>query len=89
MIRRAVKEVKTASGVFLPTDTTKDPNEGDVIAVGPGIRDVSGNLHTPTLTVGDKVLLPEYGGMKVKVAGEDEDNLFLFREDDILGKFSS
>jgi len=87
LVRRAAKEVQTAGGIYLPEDKTKDPNEGEVIAVGPGIRDVSGNIHTPTLTVGDKVLLPEYGGMKVKV--DDEENLFLFREDDILGKFSS
>lgn len=77
--------MQTAGGIFLPTDAAKSPNDGEVVAVGPGIRDVSGNLHPPTLQAGDNVLLPEYGGSKVKI-GEDE--LFLFREDDILGKFS-
>mmetsp|Transcript_4660 Transcript_4660/g.5405 ORF Transcript_4660/g.5405 Transcript_4660/m.5405 type:complete len:104 (+) Transcript_4660:71-382(+) len=85
LIRRTAKEVQTAGGIFLPTDAAKTPNDGEVVAVGPGIRDVSGNLHPPTLQAGDSVLLPEYGGSKVKI-GEDE--LFLFREDDILGKFS-
>ena len=54
------------------------------MAVGPGERDVSGTLHPPTLASGDTVLLPEYGGTKVKI-GDDE--LFLFRESDVLGKF--
>ena len=68
----------------MPTDKTKDPNEGTVVSAGPGDRDVTGTLHPTTLNEGDKVLLPEYGGSKVKI-GDDE--LFLFRESDILGKF--
>mmetsp|Transcript_40698 Transcript_40698/g.49541 ORF Transcript_40698/g.49541 Transcript_40698/m.49541 type:complete len:104 (-) Transcript_40698:309-620(-) len=84
LVRRGAKEVQTAGGIYLPTDKTKVPNEGEVIAVGPGMRDVSGNLHSPTLKTGDKVLLPEYGGTKVTI---DDDEMFLFREDDILGKF--
>ena len=84
LVKRAPKEVQTASGIYIPTDATKDPNEGEVMAVGPGERDVTGTLHATTLSVGDKVLLPEYGGTKVKL-GEDE--VFMFRESDILGKF--
>uniref|UniRef100_A0A6V2QIY9 10 kDa chaperonin n=1 Tax=Ditylum brightwellii TaxID=49249 RepID=A0A6V2QIY9_9STRA len=84
LIRRAAKEVQTAGGIYLPSDQTKNANQGTVVAVGPGIRDVSGVLHPPTLAEGDSVLLPEYGGTKVKI---DDDELYLFREDDILGKF--
>lgn len=84
LVRRAAKEVQTSSGIFLPSDKTKDPNEGEVIATGPGERDVTGALHAVTLKAGDKVLLPEYGGTKVKI---DQEELFLFRESDILGKF--
>ena len=84
LVKRAPKEVQTASGIYLPTDSTKDPNEGEVLAVGPGERDVTGTLHMTTLQTGDKVLLPEYGGTKVKM-GDDE--VFIFRESDILGKF--
>lgn len=84
LVRRAAKEVQTAGGLYLPTDKVKNPNEAEVIAVGPGMRDVTGNQHAPTLKVGDKVLLPEYGGTSVKI---DEEEYFLFREDDILGKF--
>jgi chaperonin GroES len=84
LVRRAPKETQTASGIFLPSDKTKDPNEGDVIAVGPGEKDVTGALHAVSLKAGDKVLLPEYGGSKVKI---DDEELFLFRESEILGKF--
>jgi len=84
LIRKASKEVQTASGIYLPGDATKDPNEGEVVAVGPGLMDQTGKLHSLTLKSGDAVLLPEYGGTKVKV---DEEELFLYREDDILGKF--
>lgn len=83
-MRRAPKETQTAAGIYLPADKTKDPNEGEVVAVGPGEKDVTGVLHPTTLTAGDQVLLPEYGGTKVKL---DEEELFLFRESDILGKF--
>jgi chaperonin GroES len=86
-VRRAPKETQTAGGLFLPTDTTKDPNEGAVVAVGPGEKDVTGTLHATTLTPGDKVLLPAYGGMKVQLEGDDDEDLVLFRESDILGKF--
>lgn len=84
LVRRAPKEVQTASGIYLPSDKTKDPNEGTVVAVGPGEKDVSGTLHPVNVKSGDVVLLPEYGGMKVKI---DDEELFLFREQEILGKF--
>jgi chaperonin GroES len=83
-VKRATKEVQTASGIYLPTTATKDPNEGEVLAVGPGERDVTGAMHATTLKVGDNVLLPEYGGVKVKMGDEEA---VLFRESDILGKF--
>ena len=84
LVKRAPKETQTAAGIYLPSDTTKDPNEGTVIAIGPGERDVTGTLHPTLLKHGDIVLLPEYGGTKIKI---DNDELFLFRESDILGKF--
>ena len=84
LVKRAPKELQTAAGIYLPSDKTKDPNEGSVVAVGPGERDMTGVLHPTLLKTGDTVLLPEYGGTKIKI---DEDELFLFRESDILGKF--
>ncbi|KAL3785186.1 hypothetical protein ACHAWO_011931 [Cyclotella atomus] len=82
LIRRAEKEVKTASGILLPSDKAKDANEGTVVAVGPGLRDVNGTLHPPSMKAGDNVLLPKYGGTEVEIG---EEKLFLFREEDILG----
>lgn len=79
LVKRAPKEVKTASGIYLPD--AKNPNEGEVVEVGPGERDVTGTLHVPTLQPGDTVLLPEYGGTTV------DDEHVLFRESDILGKY--
>jgi chaperonin GroES len=84
LIRRAAKETQTAAGLYLPANDKKDPNEGTVVAVGPGERDVTGQLHPTTLQVGDKVLLAEYGGTKVKM---DDEEFALVRESDILGKF--
>lgn len=55
-----------------------------VIAVGPGARNRDGNLVPVPVNVGDRVLLPEYGGQAVKI---DDEEVFLFRGDDILAKF--
>ena len=84
LVKRAPKEVQTAGGIILPSDSGKDPNEGEVVAVGKGMVDVSGNLHAIDLKAGDKVLLPEYGGTKIKL---EDSEVFMFRETDILGKF--
>ena len=73
----------------MPTNSATKNNEGEVISVGPGQVDVSGNLHKIELQTGDKVLLPEYGGTPVTGVGNDDEELVLFRADDILGKFSS
>lgn len=82
--------MQTAGGLYLPTDKTKAPNEGKVVAVGPGMMDVTGTLHPTSLGVGDAVLLPEYGGTKVDLdngaSSEADGEMFLFRESDILGK---
>lgn len=83
LIRKAVVDTQTAGGILLPT-SDKESNEGTVVAVGPGLRDVSGVLHAPTLKAGDTVLLPKYGGSEIEIGDE---KLNLFREDDILGKF--
>lgn len=83
LIKRVTPATKTAGGVFLPESAQKKEVEAEVIAVGPGARDVNGNLIPMSVSVGDKVLLPEYGGNTVNI-GDDE--FHLFRNDDILGK---
>ncbi|CAH0481128.1 unnamed protein product [Peronospora belbahrii] len=83
LVKRFEAVAKTAGGIYLPDADAKQQNEGQVIAVGPGARASDGSLIPAQSAVGDKVLLPEYGGSVVKL-GQDE--LFLFRDEDILGK---
>jgi chaperonin GroES len=85
LVRRIIPEAKTASGLILSADTSSlKANEATVIAVGPGALSRDGARIAVQVKEGDKVLLPEYGGTKVKL-GEEE--LFLFNDADILGKF--
>ena len=85
---------KTASGLLLPKAAQESLNEGRVVAVGPGTTE-----HTMTLKVGDRVILPSFGGMTVKLDGVEEpcdanqegqtDEYLLFKEQDILAKLNS
>lgn len=71
---------------MLPESKIGKSNEGTVLAVGPGYKTRDGDLVPVTVAPGDKVLLPEYGGMPVKF--EAEEDVFLFRNDEILAKFA-
>jgi chaperonin GroES len=84
LIRRVMPTVKTAGGIIIPESAVSKNNEGLVVAVGPGATTKTGEVIPVTVKVGDKVLLPEYGGLPVKVDGEE---IFLFRNDEILAKF--
>jgi len=86
VVQRLVAETTTAGGIVLPEKSVGKINEGTVIAVGPGGRDTSGNVIPVSVTVGDSVLLPEYGGTKIEM---DNEEFIIFRDADILGKFSS
>ncbi|KAA0046322.1 hypothetical protein IC582_021970 [Cucumis melo] len=81
LIEKIVPPSKTSAGILLPESSSK-LNSGKVIAVGPGARDINGNLVPVCVKEGDTVLLPEYGGTSVKL-GEKE--FHLFRDEDILG----
>ncbi|KAG6577918.1 10 kda chaperonin [Phytophthora cinnamomi] len=83
LVKRFEAVAKTASGIYLPDADAKQQNEGEVVAVGPGARATDGSLVPAQSAVGDKVLLPEYGGSSVKLDGQE---FFLFRDEDILGK---
>jgi len=78
---------QTAGGVLLPETAVQRINEATVVAVGPGSLNREGNLVPVALSVGDKVLLPEYGGHTVSLSDNDDDEVVLFRADDILGVF--
>ena len=78
--------LQTAGGIILPESKIGRSNEGEVLAVGPGYKTRDGDMVAVTVDVGDKVLLPEYGGLPVKV--ENEEDVFLFRNDEILAKIA-
>jgi len=84
LVKRVLPQTKTAGGLYLPDSAQKKELEGEVLAVGPGAILRDGTRQTMVLKAGDKVLLPEYGGQTLEMGNEE---LQLFRQDDILGKF--
>ncbi|MCA1946837.1 MAG: co-chaperone GroES [Armatimonadetes bacterium] len=74
-------EEKTASGIYLPDTAKKKPQEGKVIAVGPGRLDENGKRVPPEVKVGDRILMGKYAGTEVKIDGEEH---VILREDDVL-----
>ncbi len=82
IVKRLEEERKTASGIVIPDTATEKPDQGEIVAVGPGKRDDNGKQITLDVKVGDKVLFGKYAGQTVKVAGEE---LLVMREEDIMG----
>ena len=75
-------ELTTASGLVIPDTAKEKPQEGEVIAVGPGARDEDGKYITPDVKTGDRILFGKWSGTEVKIEGED---LLIMKESDILG----
>ncbi|CAG1002934.1 10 kDa chaperonin [Gammaproteobacteria bacterium] len=82
IVKRLEEERKTASGIVIPDTATEKPDQGEIIAVGPGKRDENGKQIALDVKVGDKVLFGKYAGQTVKVGGEE---LLVMREEDIMG----
>ncbi len=82
LIRRVEPEVKTAGGIFIPDTAQEKPTEGEVVAVGPGMRDDGGKAHPLDVKSGDRVLFGKWSGSEVKLDGED---LMIMKETDIMG----
>ena len=82
IVKRLEEERKTASGIVIPDTVAEKPDQGEIIAVGPGKRDDNGKQIALDVKVGDKVLFGKYAGQTVKVAGEE---LLVMREEDIMG----
>src|SRR3984893_11941842 len=82
LIRRVEPEAKTAGGIFIPDTAQEKPMEGEVIAIGPGVRDEDGKLHPLDVKSGDRVLFGKWSGTEVKLDGED---LMIMKEADIMG----
>ena len=81
-VKRIEAPTKSIGGVLLPEAAQSKLNEGMVLSVGPGKRDKDGSLLPMGVKVDDKVLLPQYGGQEITI---DDEDLVLFRDDDIMG----
>ena len=82
VIRRLEGEERTKSGIIIPDTAKEKPQEGEVIAVGPGGRDEAGKLIPIDLKAGDRVLFGKWSGTEVKIDGEE---LLIMKETDIMG----
>src|SRR5829696_2227703 len=82
VVRRIEGEEKTKGGNIIPDTAKEKPQEGEVIAVGPGARDESGKVVAPELKAGDRVLFGKWSGTEVRIDGED---LLIMKESDIMG----
>jgi chaperonin GroES len=82
VIRRMEGEDKTKGGIIIPDTVKEKPQEGEVMAVGPGARDESGKLLPMDLKKGDRVLFGKWSGTEVKI---DDEDLLIMKETDIMG----
>ena len=85
VVRRVESEEKTKGGIIIPDTAKEKPQEGEVIAVGPGLRDESGKVNALELKAGDRILFGKWSGTEVKLEGED---LIIMKESDVLGVLS-
>ncbi len=82
VVRRLEGEEKTKGGIIIPDTAKEKPQEGEVVAVGPGARDEAGNVVAIDLSAGDRVLFGKWSGSEVKIDGEE---LLIMKESDIMG----
>ena len=82
VVRRIEAEEKTAGGIIIPDTAKEKPQEGEVVAVGPGARDESGKVVALDVKAGDRVLFGKWSGTEVRIDGKD---LLIMKESDIMG----
>jgi chaperonin GroES len=82
LIKRIEAEEKTAGGLIIPDTAKEKPQEGEVIAVGPGARTEKGEIIPVTVKKGNRILFGKYSGTEIKLKGEE---LVILKESDILG----
>ena len=82
IVKRVEAERTTASGIVIPDSAGEKPDQGEVLAVGPGKRDDNGKQIALDVKVGDRVLFGKYAGQAVKVDGQE---VMVMREEDIMG----
>jgi chaperonin GroES len=82
VVKRIEEDTKTSGGIIIPDTAKEKPQQGEVIAVGPGARDEAGKIVALEVKAGDRVLFGKWSGTEVKIDGED---LLIMKESDILG----
>ena len=82
LVRRVEEEQKTKGGIIIPDTAKEKPQEGVVVAVGPGARDDSGKVQPLDLKTGDRILFGKWSVSEIKLDGED---LLIMKESDVLG----
>ncbi len=82
VVRRIDSEGKSAGGIIIPDTAQEKPQEGEIIAVGPGARDETGKLAPLDVKAGDRILFGKWSGTEVKIDGED---LLIMKESDVMG----
>ncbi len=82
LVERVEEEEKTKGGIIIPDTAKEKPQEGEVIAAGPGARDDSGQLQPLDVKVGDRILFGKWSGTEIKLNGED---LLIMKESDVMG----
>ena len=82
LVKRVEEEAKTKGGIIIPDTAKEKPQEGEVIAVGPGARDETGKIQPLDVKAGDRILFGKWSGTEVKIEGDD---LLIMKESDVLG----
>jgi chaperonin GroES len=82
VVRRVESEEKTAGGIIIPDTAKEKPQEGEIVAVGPGARDEAGKLVPLDVKAGDRILFGKWSGTEVKIDGEE---LLIMKESDVMG----
>jgi chaperonin GroES len=86
LIKRVEEEEKTKGGIIIPDTAKEKPQEGEVVATGPGARDDKGKRIRIDVKAGDRILFGKWSGSEVKIDGDD---LLIMKESDILGVLDS
>lgn len=82
LVRRIDADEKTAGGIIIPDTAKEKPQEGEVLAVGPGARDEKGALQPLDVKKGDRILFGKWSGTEIKLDGEE---LLIMKESDVMG----
>jgi chaperonin GroES len=82
VVKRVDAETKSSGGIIIPDTAAEKPQQGEITAVGPGVRDEHGKLQALDLKKGDRVLFGKWSGTEVKIDGQD---LLIMKESDVMG----